>query len=61
MQGLAEKDSDAAETGGIANKERKKITFADEAGEELCHVKFFEKNLTELSPNPDAARPEVLS
>lgn len=59
MQGLAEKDSDAAETESIANKERRKISFADEAGAQLCHVKFFE-NLTESTLEPDT-RPEVLS
>lgn len=42
----------------VLNKERKKITFADEAGEKLCHVKFFENEMisslgTEPSPNQE--------
>ncbi|CAB4265748.1 unnamed protein product [Prunus armeniaca] len=38
---LADNGSNASEN--VANKE-KKITFADEAGEKLCHVKFFEND-----------------
>ncbi|XP_015884620.3 uncharacterized protein LOC107420233 [Ziziphus jujuba] len=36
--------SDASES--VVNKERKRITFADEAGEKLCHVRIFENDLT---------------
>ncbi|BFG17825.1 hypothetical protein CerSpe_040990 [Prunus speciosa] len=39
---LADNGSNASEN--VANKE-KKITFADEAGEKLCHVKFFENDM----------------
>lgn len=42
LQKLADNGSNASEN--VANKE-KKITFADEAGEKLCHVKFFENDM----------------
>lgn len=56
-QTLADKDSDVSETeSAVVNKERKKITFADEAGEKLCHVKFFEKNSSD-SLDADTEKP----
>lgn len=61
LQRLADKDSSAPESeGGVVNKERKKITFADEAGEKLCHVRFIENKLTS-SLEPDTEKPEVLN
>ncbi|KAK9271349.1 hypothetical protein L1049_026939 [Liquidambar formosana] len=33
------------DSGNTTHKERKKITFADEAGGKLCHVKFFEDGM----------------
>lgn len=60
LQRLAEKDSDAPESESVANKEKKKITFADEAGEALCHVRFFENKSTTCL-EPDTEKPEVLN
>ncbi|XP_059637427.1 uncharacterized protein LOC132279462 [Cornus florida] len=40
---LSEKNAAAPEN--AIHKERKKITFADEAGGELCHVKIFEDDI----------------
>ncbi|GAA0148879.1 hypothetical protein LIER_08199 [Lithospermum erythrorhizon] len=36
----------------IIPRERRKIVFADEAGERLCHIKFFENGLTSTEPLP---------
>lgn len=36
-------------SGNVVHKEKKKITFADEVGGELCHVKFFEDDMVSLS------------
>nr|XP_011459562.1 PREDICTED: uncharacterized protein LOC105349997 [Fragaria vesca subsp. vesca] len=44
----------------VANKERKKITFADEAGEKLCHVKVFENEMISSSVNNPSLNQEVL-
>lgn len=44
----------------VANKERKKITFADEAGEKLCHVKVFENEMISSSVNNPSLHQEVL-
>ncbi|XP_062098002.1 uncharacterized protein LOC133803875 [Humulus lupulus] len=47
---LTENESGAPERETVVNKEKKKITFADEAGEELCHIRHFE-NESSLEPN----------
>ncbi|KAF4347277.1 hypothetical protein F8388_015068 [Cannabis sativa] len=48
---LTENDSGAPERETTVNKEKKKITFADEAGEELCHIRLFENDSSSLEPN----------
>lgn len=57
---MTENESSAPESETVVNKERKKITFADEAGEELCHVRFF-KNDFPSSLEPDTENPEVVN
>ncbi|CAN6682640.1 unnamed protein product [Malus baccata var. baccata] len=46
---MADIDVDASENVANKDKEGKKIVFADEAGEKLCHVKFFENDLATFS------------
>ncbi|XP_068328274.1 uncharacterized protein [Pyrus communis] len=46
---MADIDADASENVANKDKEGKKIVFADEAGEKLCHVKFFENDLATFS------------
>lgn len=46
---MADIDLDASENVANKDKEGKKIVFADEAGEKLCHVKFFENDLATFS------------
>ncbi|KAA8528633.1 hypothetical protein F0562_035988 [Nyssa sinensis] len=48
---LTEKGTAAPES--ALHKERKKITFADEAGGMLCHVKFFEDGMASQEPESD--------
>lgn len=47
LQRLAE--TGAASSANVLSKERKKITFADEAGGKLCHVRVFEEDVASLS------------
>lgn len=47
LQRLTESESVAS--GNAIHKERKKITFADEAGGELCHVKLFYNGMASTS------------
>lgn len=50
LQRLTENESVAS--GNTIHKERKKITFADEAGGVLCHVKlFYDGMASPLEPN----------
>ena len=56
LQRLTENDSGAPERETVVNKDRK-ITFADEAGEELCQVRLF-KNEFISSLEPDTEKPE---
>ncbi|PRQ27011.1 hypothetical protein RchiOBHm_Chr6g0300761 [Rosa chinensis] len=44
----------------IVNKERKKITFADEAGEKLCHVRVFENEMISSSVTGPSQNQELL-
>lgn len=46
------------ESATSVNKEKRKISFADEAGEKLCHVRYFENELTSLMES-DNGKPEV--
>ena len=46
LQKVTRKDEIAS--GNATPKERKKITFADEAGGVLCHVKFIEDDMASL-------------
>ncbi|PON60302.1 hypothetical protein TorRG33x02_285240 [Trema orientale] len=57
---LTENDSGAPERETVVNKERKKITFADEAGEELCHVRFFKNEYTSSLEPTDTEKPELV-
>lgn len=45
-------ENESVASGNTIHKERKKITFADEAGGELCHVKlFYDGMASPLEPN----------
>ncbi|KAL5558070.1 hypothetical protein UlMin_034281 [Ulmus minor] len=57
---LTEKQPDDSQSAPVSNKGKKKITFADEAGEELCHVRLFENNLSS-TPETDTEKPQVLN
>ena len=46
VQKVTQKDE--IPSGNAIPNERKKITFADEAGGVLCHVKFIEDDMTSL-------------
>ncbi|KAL3505286.1 hypothetical protein ACH5RR_035127 [Cinchona calisaya] len=45
IMSLTQKGTKGALSSDVGQRERKRITFADEAGGMLCHVKFFENGL----------------
>ncbi|CAI9116723.1 OLC1v1017952C1 [Oldenlandia corymbosa var. corymbosa] len=50
IMSLNQKGDTSAAACKTIQRDRKKITFADETGGMLCHVKFFEKGVTSLQP-----------
>ena len=58
LQKLTENES--VTPGNAIHKERKKITFADEVGGELCHVKLFHHDMAS-SLEPSGGEQELLA
>lgn len=46
----------SATTENVIHKEKKKISFADEAGGMLCHVNFFEKGMALGETNSESQK-----
>ncbi|KAL3514625.1 hypothetical protein ACH5RR_027342 [Cinchona calisaya] len=51
IMSLTQKGTTPAASTDVIQRERKRITFADEAGGILCHVKFFKNGMASLESN----------